>query len=105
MIILVTVNLFRKKDLLKKKQDEKYYNNILHLYEFDIEKLIFITNLHICTVIVLGKLKQLNNLLKTILGIAYVIYILFMNRIIKNGRPPMAHKSNADKKLNVRQKA
>ena len=53
----------------------------------------------------MGKLKQLNNLLKTILGIAYVIYILFMNRIIKNGRPPMAHKSNADKKLNVRQKA
>lgn len=56
--------------------------------------------------IVLHKLKQLNNLLKTILGTAYVIYILFMNRsIIKNGRPPMAHKSNADMKLNVRQKA
>ena len=66
----------------------------------------FITNLHTCILIVTSKLKLLNNLPKTILGTAYVIYILFMNRnIIKNGRPPMAHKSNADMKLNVRQKS
>lgn len=52
------------------------------------------------------QIKATYNLLKTILGTAYVIYILFMNRnIIKNGRPPMAHKSKADMKLNVRQKA
>lgn len=53
----------------------------------------------------MGKLKQLNNLPKAKLGNAYVIYILFMTKnIIKNERPPMAHKSSVDMKLNVRQK-
>lgn len=53
-----------------------------------------------------GKLKHLNNLPKARLGTVYVIYILFMTRnIIKNERPPMAHKSSVDMKLNVRQKA
>lgn len=74
--------------------------------QFDIEKLIFITNLYTCLLIALGKLKQLNNPLKTTLGTACVISILFRNRsITKNGRPPITHKSNADMKLNVRQKA